>query len=155
MGLLASTLFDYPSWWNSEWMAHYRPMDSPLVALGPALQPIRGLILAVVLYPFREVILESERGWLKLWGLLVGIGILSTYAAATGSVEGLIYTEIPLRFHLFGLPEVWGQSLLTSLCLVGWYRRPHRAWGLVLGGLTVLAGLFAVAAVLLVPLAAG
>jgi hypothetical protein len=67
---------------------------------------------------------------------------LSTYGPAPGSIEGAIYTTLPLPFHMFGLPEVLGQSLAFSVCLVGWYRRPHRAWGWVLGtlaGLTLLA----------------
>ncbi len=153
-GLLASTLIDYEAWWEEEWMAHYRRFDSPWVAAGPALQVIRGAILAVVLYPYRRVFLERERGWVALWGLLVGVGILSTYAASPGSVEGVIYTSLPLRFHAFGLPEVVGQTLAFSLCLVGWYRHPHRAWGWVLGALTTLTFLFAFAAIFLAPAAA-
>ncbi|MEZ4238200.1 MAG: hypothetical protein R3F59_19035 [Myxococcota bacterium] len=148
-GLLASTLLDYATYWDTPWMAVYRPMDAPIVALGPALQCVRGLVFAVVLYPFRDVFLAGTRGWLSLWGLLVGIGILSTYAAGPGSVEGVIYTALPWRFHLFGLPEVYGQSLAFSLCLVGWYRRPHRAWGVILGGLSGLAVLFGLAGALL------
>lgn len=145
-GLLGSTLLDYASWWETEWMSHYRPMDSSWVAAGPALQVIRGGILAVVLYPFRSVFLERKRGWLDLGILLVGVGILSTYSAGPSSVEGVIYTELPLKYHLFGIPEVFGQALAFSICLVGWYRRPHRAWGWLLGTLTVFTMLMAVAA---------
>lgn len=152
-GIAASALFDYPSRWEGEWMAHYRPLDSPLIAMGPSLQVIRGLIFAIVLYPFRTTILSSDRGWLKLWGVLAGVGILSTYAAAPGSVEGLIYTLPPLSHHLFGIPEVYGQSLAFSLALVGWYRRPHRAWDLVFGALLGLVLLFGLAGVFLAPLA--
>ena len=88
-----------------------------------------------------------------LVGLLVGVGILSTYAAGPSSVEGVIYTELPLKYHVFGIPEVFGQALAFSMCLVGWYRHPHRAWGWVLGTLTVFTMLMAMAAVFLAPLA--
>ncbi len=81
----------------------------------------------------------------------MGVGILSTYAAATGSVEGLLYTRLPLAYHLFGLPEVVGQAGAFSAVLVGWHRRPHRAWGIVLGILFVLATLASVAGVLVGP----
>lgn len=138
-GLLASTLLGYAAWWDTEPLAHMRSLDSPWVAAGPALQVLRGLIFAVVLFPFREPILERSGGWLSLWGLLVGLGIVSCYGPAPGSIEGAIYTTLPLPFHAFGMPEVLGQSLVFSVCLVGWYRRPHRAWGWVLGTLTVLA----------------
>ncbi len=143
-GLLASTLLGYADWWNTEPLAHMRPLDSPWVAAGPALQLLRGLIFAVVLFPFRQRILDQRDGWLVLWGLLVGIGILSTYGPAPGSIEGVIYTTLPLPFHVFGAPEVYGQSLAFSLCLVGWYRRPHRAWGWVLGTLAVLSMLVSI-----------
>lgn len=146
-GLIASNLLDYGAWWGTEWMDHYRPLDSPWVAAGPALQPIRGLLFAAVLYPFRAVIL-GEGGWRRLWALLVGVGILSTYAAGPASVEGVIYTGLPAAYHLFGLPEVLGQTLVFSLCLTGWYRRPHRAWGLALGTITALALLASTAGLL-------
>ena len=151
-GLLASTLMDYESWWATEWMDHYRPYDSPWIAAGMGLQVLRGLVLAAVLYPFREVFLAGERGWLKLWGLLVGVGVLSTYAASLGSIEGMIYTAVPWKYHLFGLPEVYGQALAFSACLVGWYRAPSRAWGWVLGTLTVLGVLMSLAGIFLPPL---
>jgi hypothetical protein len=151
-GLLASTLFDYATWWETEPMANMRPLDSPWVAGGPALQIVRGLIFGAVLFPFRAVIVGAW-GWLKLWGLLVGIGILSTYGPAPGSVEGMIYTTLPAPFHVYGAPEVYGQALAFSALLVGWHRHPHRAWGWVLGTGTVLTVLMSLAGVFLAPLA--
>lgn len=137
-GLIASTVLDYQSLWATEWFRNYRPLDSPWVAVGPALQVVRGALFAVVLYPFRGVFLDAANGWLRLWALLVGVGILSTYAAAIGSVEGLIYTRVPLSVHLRGLPEVVAQAGVFSAMLSGWYRHPHRAWGVVLGGMSGL-----------------
>lgn len=115
-GLVAFTALDYASWWDTDAMAH-GPLASPWIAAGPALQVVRGLIFAGVLYPFRTVFLERRLGWAKLWALLVGIGILSTYGPAPGSVEGAIYSNSPLASHLFGLPEVYGQSLAFAGCL--------------------------------------
>ena len=63
-------------------------------------------------------------------------------------VEGLIYTTIPPLGQLRGLSEVVGQSLAFSVLLVAWYRRPGRAWGVVLYSLTVLVILMSVAGVL-------
>ena len=148
-GLLAYTLLDYATAFQSEHMACWmRPTTSKWVALGPGLQWIRGFIFALVLYPFRHVFLEGGRGWLKLWGLLLGLGILSTYGPAPGSVEGLLYTTIPPLQQVKGLSEVVGQSLAFSILLVAWYRRPHRAWGIVLYTLAVLVVLMSIAGAL-------
>lgn len=150
-GLLASTLFDYRSWWASEFMSQYRPFDSSWIAAGPALQVLRGLVFAVVLFPFRAVFLERPRGWLTLAALLIGLGIVSTYAAAPGSIEGLLYTRLPLAYHAFGLPEVLAQATAFSAVLVNWYRHPHRAWAIVLGVLMALAVTASVLGVVLGP----
>lgn len=150
-GLLASTLLDYGSLWASEFFSNFRPYDSPWIAAGPALQVVRGLVFAAVLYPFRGVVLDKADGWLRLWALLVGLGILSTYAASMGSIEGVIYTRVPLAVHLHGLPEVITQSGAFAAVLAGWYRHPHRAWGITLGVLTALTMLMSVLGVLLGP----
>ncbi len=95
-GILAYALLDYATLFQSEgFSCLMRPLDSKWIAAGPALQVIRGLIFAVALYPFRSVFLADGRGWLKLWGLLLGLAIFSTAGAAPGSVEGMIYTKIP------------------------------------------------------------
>jgi hypothetical protein len=150
-GLLAVTFMDYTALWETTSFAHYRRMDSPWVAAGPGLQFTRGLILALVLWPFRRVILDEPRGGIALFGLLVGLGVLSTYGAAPASVEGVIYTSLPWSAHLRGLPEVVGQAAVFSALIVGWHRHPHRAWGVVLGGIAALAVLASIAGVLLGP----
>ena len=145
-GLAAYILFDYAALFQSEHLSCYmRPTDSKWVAIGPALQWLRGLIFAAALYPFRQVFLEGSRGWLKLWGLLLGLTILSTAGPSPGSVEGLIYTKVPPLDQLLGLREVVAQTLAFSWLLVAWYKRPHRAWGIVLYGLTVVVILMSLA----------
>jgi hypothetical protein len=61
----------------------------------------------------------------------------------------MIYTKVPVLDQLRGLPEVVLQTLVFSLLLVAWYRRPHRAWGIVLATLVVLVVAMSAAAVLL------
>jgi hypothetical protein len=149
-GLLAYSLLDYATFFQSDVLACLmRPLDSKWIAAGPALQVIRGLIFALALYPFRSVFLADRRGWLKLWGLLLGLAIFSTTGAAPGSVEGMIYTKIPFGSHLHGLPEVVLQTLAFSVLLTAWHRRPHRAWTVVMGTLTLLVILMSAAGVFL------
>ena len=108
-----------------------KPMDSWAVAAGPGLQLIRGLIFSIVLWAFRDVFLNTKYGWLKLWGLLLGLSILSTTAAAPGSVEGFIYTTIPVKKQIVGYLEVMPQTLLFALLVYYWYKKPKKAWNIL------------------------
>lgn len=123
-GLIFSNLFNYKELYSMKPISDFmRPIDSPWVFAGPFLQPIRGLIIAAALWPFRQLIFAKSNGWLLLWGLFAAFGILSPPAAAPCSIEGIIYSKLPLRYHLLGLPEVMLQTLTFSLALFGWERK--------------------------------
>ena len=114
VGIVAATVFDYESLFAEPVISDYmRGFGSVALFIGPVVQVIRGLITALVLLPFRNV-LATRHGWLWLWLLLVGIGILSTSAAAPSSIEGVVYTKLPLWYHLIGLPEMLLQTLIFS-----------------------------------------
>jgi hypothetical protein len=132
MGLVALVLLDYKAAFESPPMSYFmRSIDSPWVVAGPMLQVFRGLIFSLVLWIFKDVFLFKEYGWLKLWGLIVGLSILSTTGPAPGSIEGLIYTKIPLVAQLRGYIEVLPQTLLFSLFLYYWYKRPKMVWNIL------------------------
>ena len=59
----------------------------------------------LVLLPFRIVLAATRWGWLQLWLLIVGVGIVSTPAAAPSSIEAVIYTRLPLWYHAVGSPR--------------------------------------------------
>jgi hypothetical protein len=94
------------------------------VVAGPLMQPVRGLVFAIGLWPLRGLLVAGRRGWLVLWGLLVTIGIVSTPAASPGSIEGMLYTRLPMWYHLIGYPEIVLQTLAFSVWLVWWERQP-------------------------------
>lgn len=117
-GLVASRLLDYAWAFEQPVIRDYmKGFEDPAVGFGPWVQPLRGLVFGVVLLPIRGVLAAHPRGWLWLWGLLVGIGILGTPAAAPASIEGVIYSRLPLWYHLFGLPEMGLQTLAFSVLL--------------------------------------
>jgi len=150
-GLCALLLLDYVTHFQSDALSSFmRPVDSPWVAAGPGLQVIRGVIIAAVLFPFRRVILDEPHGWLKAWGVFVGLAIFSTAGPAPGSIEGLIYTQVPPRYQLMFLPELLFQTGAFSVLLTAWYRRPHRAWDYVMGSATLLSVLMSAAGAILV-----
>lgn len=100
-----------------------RPMDSPIVPLGAALQLINGLFISLILYPIRNTFLSDIRtGWLKLFLIVAGFSIFSPQTPGPGTFEGLLYTRIPLALHLAGLPECLLYSFLFSFGLTAWYR---------------------------------
>jgi hypothetical protein len=60
--------------------------------------------------------------------LLIALGILSTFAAASGSIEGMIYTTIPIGDQLRGWLEVVPQALLLSALLCYWVNHSENKW---------------------------
>ena len=142
VGLVASTVFNYASdFAQADMRTWMRQTDDPIVALGPALQFLRGILFALAFYPLREILFGRKNGWLVTWLLLVMVGILSTFAPASGSVEGVIYTILPVReqFLSGGFLEVLTQSFLLSGILYYWVNHPEKRWlNWVLGILFVL-----------------
>jgi hypothetical protein len=129
MGILAATLLGYAEAFATPWMACWmRQLDDPMVTAGPLFAPIRGLIFALAFYPLRGLLFGRKNGWLVLWWLLVALGILSTFGPAPGSVEGVIYTVIPISQQLRGWLEVVTQALLLSVILVYWVNHPKKRW---------------------------
>ncbi len=127
-GLVWSNVFRYGAVFQLPVIRDYMlPIDQHNVLLGPFLQPVRGLIMAVGLWPLRDLLLQSKRGWLILWGLFLTLGILSTPAASPGSIEGMLYTRLPLWYHIMGYPEIVIQTLVFSVWLWWWERRATQA----------------------------
>ena len=131
VGLVASVVFNYAAdFARPELRSFMRQLGDPIIALGPALQPIRGILFALAFYPLREILFRKRNGWLIMWWLLVALGIFSTFGPASGSVEGAIYTTLPLREQFFagGMLEILTQSFLFSALLYYWVNHPEKRW---------------------------
>lgn len=150
VGLLALTILDYRSAFDAPVTREYmRSVDDAIVALGPALQFIRGILFAIAFYPLREALFWRKNGWLITWLLLVMLGILSPFAAAPGSVEGLLYTKMPVGLQISGWAEIMTQALLLSALLYYWVNHPEKKWiAWVLGIIYVLVWVFGIMGVL-------
>jgi len=129
MGVFASRFLNYAEAFKlpemSSWM---RQFTDPLVRAGPLFQPIRGVVFGLAFYPLREVLFGDRRGWLTIWWTLVSLGILSTFGPAPGSLEGMVYTKIPIALQLMGWLEVATQALLLAVVLHYWVRHPEKLW---------------------------
>jgi hypothetical protein len=134
VGVLAFLALDYTARFSDASVAAYsRPTSDPLVMAGPFFQPIRGLLFGMVFYLLRESFFRRPRGWLTLWVTLVVIGILNQFIGGPGSIEGLIYTRIPVLFQLLLLPEVFIQTFLLSALLFYWINYPKKWQNWALG----------------------
>lgn len=129
VGLLAFTLLDYARRYADPTVANLmRQTNDPLVAAGPLFQVLRGIFFGIAFYPLREIVFAQRNGWLILWLVLVVVGILSPFGPSPSSIEGMIYTILPIWFHLMGLPEVVLQSLLLAFLSHYWINHPEKKW---------------------------
>jgi hypothetical protein len=128
-GVLALFVFDYARLFaETDLRFLMRPITDPLAMAGPLLQPIRGLFFGALLFMLRETFFTTPWGWLRLWLVLVVSGIFGVPGPAPGSLEGMIYTKIPLWVQLKGLPEVVLQTLVFSGFLCYWVDHPENRW---------------------------
>ena len=125
MGALAYHFLHYADFINSP-NSGMRPVTSLWVILGVPLQVFRGVLFASVFYFFRDQLFGRKNGWLLMAWMLIGIGIFGTFAAPAGSLEGFIYTTMPLRMQVRGYLEIVTQALLLSALLCFWVNHPGK-----------------------------
>ena len=142
-GIFALFVIDYKVWFSEGAISSFMlPTDTPIVALGPALQIIRGIVMALILLPLKNVIIEEEYGFLKLWLLILGLSVISTFAAAMGSIDGFIYTNIPIIGQILGYPEAVLWITLFVGILKAFYKLEKR-------GINIAAVIFVVLIILM------
>ena len=102
-----------------DFFAPYRPLN--LITL--AGQIIRGGFLALILYPFYDLLVRGRRGGLVLFAALWGLALLGSVEPMPGSIEGVIYTETTAAEHLVALAAGAVQALLFAWLFLSWERR--------------------------------
>jgi hypothetical protein len=140
-GVFAVAAMGYQELFGVGELSFMRPTDSPWVAAGPGLQIVRGFFLSIIFYPFRSVFVDTKYGWGKFWLISFGLSYLFTFAAATGSFEGFIYTTLSVETHLIGIPEALLYLSLFTALLWGWYAKPKKAYTVISITLVVLVAL--------------
>ncbi len=125
----AYMIFNYPRLFaETELRFIMRSTTDPRVKLGLLFQPVRGAIFGIAFVLLRQPLFSGSGGWLTMWLVLVLLCILSSFGPNTTSIEGMIFTKIPLRIHLVGLPEILVQSFLLSFVVYHWVKTPEMHW---------------------------
>ncbi len=86
-------------------------------------EAIRGIVMAVVLYPFYDLIIKESRGGLILFGALWGLAVFGSIEPMPGSFEGIVYTKTTFAEHLMVLAAAAVQVLLFSTLFLRWEKR--------------------------------
>ena len=127
-GIVALILLDYGELFGTGHFDFIRSVDDPLVMAGPLFQPLRGLLFGVVFYLLRASWYGKTHGWLTMWITLIFLGVFATFGPAIGSLEGFVYTTIPIQRQLLGWSEVLPQALLLAAITVYWVAHPKNRW---------------------------
>lgn len=123
-GVFFSVIFDYSALFTTGNISYYmKPVEGFSVAIGPLVQVGRGLLFGIALLLIKDSFIEKKYGWLKLWFITFILGIINTPAPSPLSIEGLVYTKLPLYFHLQIAPEILLQTLLFSYFVA----KPHES----------------------------
>jgi F0F1-type ATP synthase assembly protein I len=120
-GMLMMTLFDYAEYVEEIGMISVDEINFLMVLLA---QIVRGILFGIVIWWIKDSIFGKKLAWLKLWAILVIVGIINVYAPAPASIEGLLYL-VPYEydndglgaflFSVAGMIEVTVQPLLFSI----------------------------------------
>ena len=138
--------------YNQEWFINgtlsqiMRPTTAPIGALALCLQSIRGGIMALVLLPVRKMFTGEKYGFLKLGILIFALSVLSTFAAAQGSIDGFIYSKLSLMEHLIGYPVAFLWIFIFNAILWLFYKYEKKTLNMIAVVLFVLINLISVAA---------
>jgi hypothetical protein len=111
-------LFSYWDWIREQ--NNWRDMEDIIIRLSLVFQIIRGILYGIVLLLLKDTIIYSKYGILKLFVIMIIIGIFNTPAPSPGSIEGFIYL-VPdkelLRIQIGGMLEILIQNLLFCIII--------------------------------------
>ena len=97
----------------------WRSMDDPIFQWSPLFQILRGILLGIVLLLIKDIIIDTNFGFLKLFTILTITGLINVYSPAPASIEGFIYLKpdnsIPLRVSIGSIFEIIIQIFIFSI----------------------------------------
>ena len=94
-------------------------------------QLLRALAFALVFYPFYNILFETTRGRLILFGAMWGVALFGSVEPQPGSIEGIIYTVISFPEHIYALLAIALQMLLFVWLFIKWEMFSQKSAGMV------------------------
>ncbi len=86
-------------------------------------QFLLGIFLALILYPFYDLLIKGERGLLILFAALWGVALLGNLEPKPGSIEGMIYTHTTFFEHFLVMVAGAVQYFCFALVFLRWEQR--------------------------------
>ncbi len=101
------------------------PQNATLLLWAFLANILRGLLFAIVLFPFRQSIREMGV-WVGGLAITALVFVMGSVAASGGMIEHFVYfksADYPLKFALITFVEVLIQTLLMGPMIARWDRR--------------------------------
>jgi len=122
VGILFFFIQDYEAMLETgERFSQFRATDHPLVAFAIPIQIFRGALLALLIYPFYNMIMNAAKGWLLLFLLFFGLTVVSSPVFLPS-----VLSE-PAESLIAGTPEAVVQILLFSWLMFKWEKRVRKS----------------------------
>lgn len=110
-----SIVFDYHELFGKGITAYYmKDYGSVNIIAGPIIQLFRGILYGVFLLLIRNSIINKTYGCIKLWIMILILGLFNPLTISPGSIMGMVYTQLSLEFHIKSVIEAATQSLLFA-----------------------------------------
>ena len=116
-GVFALLVMNYRDLFATDVISSFmKPVDEPIVVLGPVLQIFRGILLALVLLPLRKVFFEEKNGLMKLGVIILGLSLLSTLGRQWDPLKDTYIRKYPICIKCW----VIRRRYYTCCCLSGY-----------------------------------
>lgn len=110
--IIFATGFEYSELFRKGIASYYmKSYGSVSIIAGPFIQLFRGVLYGVVLLLTKDSFIDKKHSFLKLWIVMLILGLFNPLTISPGSVMGMAYTQLSLEFHLKTAIEVAAQSL--------------------------------------------
>lgn len=88
-------------------------------------QLIISAVIALVMYPFYDLIVKGRQGWLIMFAALWGIALLGSLEPKPGTIEGMFYTITTTFEHILVVGFGAAQFLAFSRLFLYWERKKN------------------------------
>ena len=94
-GMISYRINNYKEWIEKNQGVNWRDKNSLIFQLSPVFQILRGILFGIVLLLIKDVIIDTNLGFLKLFVILTILGLFNVYSPAPASIEEFIYVKPP------------------------------------------------------------